>query len=487
MTSPRSWIAYPLSYRAKEMTILASWVQSGESGSLIGLAGAGKSNLLGFTCNRPEVLRSYLPDGIPPIAVVWVDLTNLPAVGAVDVETNLYRVVLRALYEARAQLSSVERSLAESVETVYRRVEDRTDPFLTQSALREALFLFQDKGTRLVLVLDPFEPFCRTAPICVLDSIRGLRDSFKTTLSYIIGLRQELAAVRDPMEMGELFEILDTHRCWVGAMETEDARWVIRQVEQTTGQRFAQADVERLIELSGGYPSVLRATSIWLAGSAASPMDEGWTERLLAERSIQYRFEEIWDGLSGEEQRAVTTLHRLQSPIAARETGCEPATDAETPEADHLSLDKQIRGALDHLTALGICGRDGCGYRIRSPLLACYVGSAREEGDDTVWLDKATGELYLGQTPLTGLAPLERELLRFFVEHPLVRHTKTDLILNAWPEDPCPLERSDDSVYQVIRGLRTKIEPSSSKPRYIITWRGSGAQEGGYQFYPKGR
>jgi len=92
-----------------------------------------------------------------------------------------------------------------------------------------------------------------------------------------------------------------------------------------------------------------------------------------------------------------------------------------------------------------------------------------------------------GQTPLTGLTPLERELLRFFVEHPLVRHTKTDLILNAWPDDPCPLERSDDSVYQVIRGLRTKIESNPSKPRYIITWRGSGVQEGGYQFYPKGR
>jgi hypothetical protein len=390
---------------------------------------------------------------------------------------------LRALHEADAQLSSVKRSLGKSLETIYRRVEDRTDPFLTQSALREALLLFRDKGTRLVLVLDPFDTFCRTAPICVLDSMRGLRDSFKTTLSYIIGLRQELAAVRDPMEMGELFEILDTHRCWVGAMETEDARWVIRQVEQTTGQRFARADVERLIELSGGHPSVLRAASVWLVANAASPLDEGWTERLLAERSIQYRLQEIWEGLSEEEQRAATLLHRLHSPLAAREPGIDP----ETTETAHLSLDKQTRGTLDHLAALGICRRDGSGYRIRGLLLACYVGCAKKEGNDTVWFDRTTGELQLGQTPLTGLTPLERALLRFFVEHPLVRHTKTDLILNAWPDDPCPLERSDDSVYQVIRGLRTKIEPNPSKPRYILTWRGSGAREGGYQFYSRGR
>jgi DNA-binding response OmpR family regulator len=143
--------------------------------------------------------------------------------------------------------------------------------------------------------------------------------------------------------------------------------------------------------------------------------------------------------------------------------------------------------ALPHLAALGICRRDDTGYCIRSALLALYIGLASQESDDTVWLDGDTGELYLGQTPLTSLTPLEQDLLRFLVEHPIVLHTKTDLILNAWPDDPYPLERSDDSVYQVIRGLRAKIEPDPSKPRYIITWRGAGGREGGYRFHPAGR
>jgi hypothetical protein len=47
------------------------------SGAVVGLAGAGKSNLLGFLCGRPEVVRSYLA---PPASVVLVpaDLNNLP-------------------------------------------------------------------------------------------------------------------------------------------------------------------------------------------------------------------------------------------------------------------------------------------------------------------------------------------------------------------------------------------------------------------------
>lgn len=136
---------------------------------------------------------------------------------------------------------------------------------------------------------------------------------------------------------------------------------------------------------------------------------------------------------------------------------------------------------------MGLCQQGADGWRICSALLRSYIGRLEDRSAGEIWMDGATGELYQGESPLTNLAPLERELLRFLVAHPLVRHTKTNLIYSAWPDEPYPLERSDDSVYQVIRGLRIKIEPDPSKPRYIVTWRGVGAQEGGYQFLPKGR
>jgi hypothetical protein len=469
------------------MAILAGWIQAGESPSVIGLAGAGKSNLLGFLCHRPDVVRSYLPDdALPPIPVL-VDLNNLPGDSSSGSEVVLYRVALRALYEARFQLSSVERSLAAAVETLYQRAEDRADPFLFQSALREVILLLQERGARLVLVLDPFDSFCRTATLGAFGNMRGLRDDFKTTLSYIVGLRQELAAVRDPIEMGELYEILDIHQCWLGAMEAPDARWVIRQVEETVGRSFAQAEAERLIEVSGAYPSLLRAASLWLAETRLPPKAEAWVEWLLAERSIQYRLEEIWAGLSGEEQRALCGAQRLQSTIAVPAAGSEMTAGPGPPDRAFQDLAQQHHRALARLAAMGLCRRAGNGWRIGSDLLLSYVGSVAERNHDEIWLDNGTGELYQGQSALANLAPLERELLRFLVTHPLVRHTKTDLILNVWPEEPYPLGRSDDSVYQVVRGLRTKIEPDPSKPHYIITWRGAGAQEGGYQFFPRGR
>ena len=82
MTSPRSWAAYPPSYRAREMALLLGWAQAGESASVIGLAGSGKSNLLGFLCHRPDVVRLYLPHGARVPVFVLVDLSSEPPLRA---------------------------------------------------------------------------------------------------------------------------------------------------------------------------------------------------------------------------------------------------------------------------------------------------------------------------------------------------------------------------------------------------------------------
>jgi hypothetical protein len=74
MASTRSWQAYQPTYRAEQMKTLAGWILTGVSGTVVGLAGAGKSNLLGFLCHRPEVLQSYLPPDAGTVALVPVDL-----------------------------------------------------------------------------------------------------------------------------------------------------------------------------------------------------------------------------------------------------------------------------------------------------------------------------------------------------------------------------------------------------------------------------
>jgi DNA-binding response OmpR family regulator len=118
-------------------------------------------------------------------------------------------------------------------------------------------------------------------------------------------------------------------------------------------------------------------------------------------------------------------------------------------------------------------------------LLAAYLAGTKGEGRGKIWLDEETHEIYQGQTLLGPLAALEQSVLTFLIQRPRQRHTKTDLIINTWPDELRRQGVSDNSLYQVIFSLRQVIEPDPADPVYLVTWRGK--PEGGYQFFPEGR
>ena len=216
-----------------------------------------------------------------------------------------------------------------------------------------------------------------------------------------------------------------------------------------------------LVALTGGYPALLKAVCHWWRNTPRKPAAPDWSDLLVAQPSIRSRLEELLDGLTEGERAAL-------SQVQGR--GIAGGAEARV---------------LARLAARGLCRQAESGWRVNGDLLDAYLACAPGWEAGRIWLDESTGELCQGQTSLRDLTPLARSVLGFLVRHPGVQHTKTDLIVNAWPEQPCREGVSDASVYQVIRELRARIEPDPSQPRHIITWRGY--PEGGYQFFPEGR
>lgn len=465
IVSKRAWETYPPTYRDREINTLAHWIRAGESGSIIGLAGAGKSNLLGFLSHRSEAITAKFVDPSCKLALVLVDLNNLPA----NDPATLYRVILRSLYEARRQLEPMEPGLLSLLEILYRKVEDKTDPFVSQSALREAIFFCQEKRVRLVLVFDPFEQFCQTAPTSLLDNLRGLRDTFKTTLSYLFGLRQEVGYLRDPLELGELYEIVDTHVCWVGSMERDDARWVIGQIETATGQTFEPAQVDRLIDLTGSYPALLRAAGLWLSQVSPVPDLASWDEHLLAEPSIQNRLRDLRSGLTGEEEAVLSILQMARALKSAKER-----------QESLRQIEVKYRSALARLQSKHLCYLTEAGWQFFSPLFARFVTRMEGISAGKIRHDLATDRFFQGEKELTNLSERDGRLLRHFLTHPWVAHSLDDLIEAAWPEDDSS-GISNEAVQQAIRHLRKQIEPNPARPCYLVT-----EPRSGYRFFPEG-
>ena len=452
----RDWAHYSPTYRAKEMAVLANWVREGKSGTVVGLSGSGKSNLLGFLCYRPETIQSYLAAQLPPVSLVPVDLNNLVD----DTLATFYRSILRSFYHI---CSRFPETLQQTTTTLYQENKAARDPFLPQSALYELLSECRVQQRRIVLVIDRFDQFCQTATPAMTNTLRGLRDSFKGTLCYIMGMRQEAIYMSDPSALGELYEILDTRVCWVGSMSESDARQLITQETYMASNPPSETDIDTLLALTGNYPAPLKTACHWWLETRNRPANSEWEEVLLEQPGMQHRLQEIWSGLSQEERFVLAELQKLQGSNA---------------NLNHHHL-------LNRLAAKGLCDNTVSGWRIVSDLFASYTATAVGYGLGKIWLDDQTDEIYHGQQLLKTLTPLEREVLRFLIKHPRVRHAKTDLIVNAWPDELRRKGVTDDSLYQIISGLRKKVEPNPTEPCYILNWRGW--PESGYQFFPEGR
>jgi DNA-binding winged helix-turn-helix (wHTH) protein len=451
------------------MSILVGWIEAGLSGSVVGAAGIGKSNLLGFLCHRPDALRQYLAPDAPATALISVDLNNLPA----DDTATLYRVILRSFYESSKQFDA---PLQEIITSLYQENRTARDPFLPHSALRELILAFQEQQIQVALILDRFDRFYQDVAPEMTYTLRGLRDSFKDTVCYIAGMRQEVGYLSDPAALGELYELLDTNICWVQPMCEADAREMIAG-QSSLGPAPSEDDICQFLALSGGHPGLLKAIYHWWRTNPGRP-DRDWRDLLLETPSIQHRLQNIWRSLTLSEQQVMGAVHESQVktnlPAYARQK-----------DRQEKELDSQQRKTTDLLAKKGLIVPQDDGHRIGASILDAYVGQMTSFSPGFLWQEQATGILYQGNKTLDNLSPLEGGLLDFLIRHPRTRHTHTDIIEAVWPDDMNKEGVSTEALYQVVRGLRRKIEPEPSQPHYIINWRGS--PEGGYQCFPEGR
>lgn len=456
----RNWRDFPMRYREGEMEQIAQWMATGESCSVVGLSGMGRNNLLGFLCTRSEVLQSYLPEYANTVALVPVDLSCMPT----NDSATLYRVILRSFYWVQETFAG---ELAQVVARLYEKIWETENAFQCQSLLYELFFAFQQQSTQVVLVLSRFDYFCQDATPQLLNTLRGLRDSLKETVSFVVGLDQEVVYLPKPEALGEMYELLDSHVCWVGAMNVSDANFVIHQATYMVDKPPTEKEKKQIRELSGHIPVLLKLVSHWWLEHRTLPP----AEVLAKEHHIQHRLARLWNGLTQEEQFALSAIQTWQQSSAKSKIKA-----LEKLNSDHGAI-------LSRLVEKGLSLRMHNQWQIRSELLANYVNHVGPYSRGRLHLDQKTEEIYQGLTPLPNLQPLEYNLLRFLIEHPYKRHTHSDLISAIWSCDQDDYQKSH--VQALVRTLRKRIEVASSNARYLLNWKGH--PEGGYQLYPEGR
>lgn len=357
-----SWEAYPSTYRADVVDRIFRATAAGECAAIIGLSGAGKSNVAGFIATSASRAGADANQ-----RYILIDCNRLPE----PTPNLLFRAMRRAL-------------LLEDISPVIDEFE----------ALDVSLNAILTGDTQVTFLLDRFDDVANGADRVLFNRLRSLRDHHKYKLTYVTFTRRVLD---DRTELAELFF---ANTLWLGPMSDADARWNVARYAARYRQKWAENVVEQLLAVSGRYPSLLRACADAYAAGGVLDIDT-----LARHPAVQRRVNEFW-------------------------------ADQPTPQ---------------EMTASGLDNH---------PLLM------------------------RGRTPVFDTSQLtakEHALLAFLQVRAGQVCEKDEIIRAVWPEDKV-VERGirDDSLAQLVRRLREKIEPNSAAPRYILTVPGRG-----YRFVQK--
>jgi hypothetical protein len=354
------WESYPIDYRQNEIKTILRAIRGGACVSLVGLSGAGKSNLLGFLYHNWPLVGED-----DDLRFALVDCNSL--------EMLNHKALFKALSSSLGFDTQADVELSELIANMARS--------------------FADDQRNLCLMFDRFDAFEDSADNFLFNNLRALRDAYKYQLTYLIATRRPLSS------NNELAELFFANTLWLGALSQSDSEWNVARYASRLGSEWDKETSQTLIQLSGGYPSMLRALC-----EAYADLQTLQVNQLVTHPAVQLRINEFW---------------------------------ADQPDDD--ILDKV--GLIKHPT------------------------------------------LMVKRTPKFNTADLtakEHTLLTYFFNHPDIVCEKDDLIKEIWSEDAV-FEQGvrDDSLAQLVRRLRKKIESDPSNPRFIHTVPGRG-----YRFTP---
>ncbi len=346
----KNWTNYPETYRNQEITHIHQAVDAGESVSVVGLSGSGKSNLLGFLVYSPPPQHRYL----------FIDGNHL-------------------LYPRTEDLlEAIKSSLVKEFQLS--EVNDSTNIF-------EVLDLsFNKTSEKICLVIDRFDFLSEDEIQRCGANLRALRDRHKYELCYVFGTRSPI-----PIE-NEISELVFGNTIWLGVLTQEDAYWSIQQYANRKKLVWDMETQQKIYQISCGYPSFLRAVSEAFAAGCELAQEE-----------------------------------LIKSPIIQRRV-TEFLSAHPSPEV---------------LQNSGLSTHPWC--------------SANKKDDDFSLTDK------------------ERRLLDCLLNNPENIIEKEHIIQSVWPEDKIYQDGiRDDSLAQLVRRLRKKLEDKPGNRYQIVTIVGRG-------------
>lgn len=427
-------------FRQSETEKLFKWMQAGESASIIGISGVGKSNLFNHI-RDPYTQAHFLGELDGSTIIVRANFHYIPDFS----DRSIYSLILEQLELLEGDLERLGLT-HEDVEEISRYhellLDAKEDILKVQRYFKLALrVLLAQSSRRLVFLFDQFDDVYQEAEPRFFANLRGLREAYKYRISYLVFTRDLLPnLIEMDKAREEFYELLASNIMGLKPYVRSDAMSVLERISGRNKLTLADALRDRLYELASGHAGLLRAA---LLGAAQHQLlgqlhQDNAAELLLQIPGVEMECEKLWRSLSVHEQRT------LMAKAQGFDTAVDPA----------IVTQLQIKGLM--------CEEDAA---IFSPIFARFINTQDALWEAPLFFDVPSRQIWVLGNPAPRLTQLEYRLFQQLYEQEGEVVEKDALIAAGWPSAQGGV--SDEALIAAIARLRRKIEPNPKEPRFL--------------------
>lgn len=428
---------YPDTSRLEEIKKILNYVKEGNSCELIGLPGAGKSNVLGFLAYNRNIRIKHLGENQKWFHFVPLNFSEIRKRPLVDAWKFIFLGLIESLRERKNKDY-------EKVNDIFKESSSLNDELVLFQGLKRAIdYLCIEKELTVVLLMDRFEDYIPMVDISFFANLRILRNRAKYRFSVVFSLTRPLENIIEPSVFADFHEFLAGHDIYLKLLDKDGLGFRISYLEKVSGKKIDEKIKNQILNLSGGHgkltrlclESILSTDHGLQQQTAGSSQLAKLEEFLLEQKNIQGAMHEVWNFLTPAEKKEIKTKEKN-----------------------------------DFLEKIGLLEND----KITIPLFEQFISTIKTS-DEKITLDPASNEIKKGETIISDkLSASEFKLLKFMIINSEKIVEKEEIINAVWKDSKTQEGVTDQALDQIVYRLRKKIEEDPNNPQHIQTIKGRG-------------
>lgn len=303
-------------YRRETLERFFRYVQSAESFYIVGGASMGKTRLLDLLM-KDDIQRHYLGDESNRTWLIRVDMNRL---SIKNEPWAFFELLLSSIALESSRHQDRNNIQTELVDLDAKAIQSH-DLLLTLRFFEIAVNrLCQIFDLKLCFVLDEFDEPYKTLSQETFSQLRAVRDANKSSISYVMFLRNLPERLRPARDNESFYELLSRSRLGLGPYSKADTLQILQQLEARRDFPLTPVQRERLYEASGGHIGLLQALlSILIEDPEAIKKigNPGWLEWFGAQAASIEECRKLYEGLDQDEMdRLIAFAKDSEAPTA---------------------------------------------------------------------------------------------------------------------------------------------------------------------------